>query len=97
MDACYPLVFDPIRVRIRDEGFVRNKAAYIALAIQPDGTREVLGLWSLQAEGAKFWLRVMSELKARGVGDVLIAVVDGLKGLPEAIRGLARGDRGRVP
>jgi putative transposase len=86
LDACYPLVFfDAIRVKIRDEGFVRNKAVYIALGILPDGTREVLGLWIEQTEGAKFWLRVMNELKARGVGDVLIAVVDGLKGFPEAI------------
>lgn len=72
-------------MKIRDEGFVRNKAVYVALGIQPDGTREVLGLWTLQTEGAKFWLRVMNELKARGVADVLIAVVDGLKGFPEAI------------
>ena len=79
------LFFDAIRVKIRDEGFVRNKAVYVALGIQPDGTREVLGLWTLQTEGAKFWLRVMNELKARGVADVLIAVVDGLKGFPEAI------------
>ena len=86
LDACYPLVFfDAIRVKIRDEGFVRNKAVYIALGILPDGTREVLGLWIEQTEGAKFWLRVMNELKARGVADVLIAVVDGLKGFPEAI------------
>ena len=68
LDACYPLVFlDAIRVKIRDEGFVRNKAVYIALGILPDGTREVLGLWIEQTEGAKFWLRVMNELKARGV------------------------------
>jgi putative transposase len=86
LDACYPLVFlDAIRVKIRDEGFVRNKAVYIALGILPDGTREVLGLWIEQTEGAKFWLRVMNELKARGVQDILIAVTDGLKGFPEAI------------
>ena len=87
LDACYPLVFfDAIRVKIRDEGFVRNKAVYIALGILPDGTREVLGLWIEQTEGAKFWLRVMNELKARGLADVLIAVTDGLKGFPEAIK-----------
>ena len=79
------LFFDAIRVKIRDEGFVRNKAVYIALGIQPDGTREVLGLWIEQTEGAKFWLRVMNELKTRGVAHVLIAVVDGLKGFPKAI------------
>lgn len=86
LDACYPLVFfDALRVKIRDEGFVRNKAVYIALGIQPDGTREILGLWIEQTEGAKFWLRVMNELKARGVADILIAVTDGLKGFPDAI------------
>ncbi len=86
LDVCYPLVFfDAIRVKIRDEGFVRNKAVYIALAILPDGTKEILGIWIEQTEGAKFWLRVMNELKNRGVADILIAVVDGLKGFPEAI------------
>lgn len=86
LDVCYPLVFfDAIRVKIRDEGFVRNKAVYIALAILPDGSREILGLWIEQTEGAKFWPRVMNELKNRGVGDIPIAVVDGLKGFPEAI------------
>jgi len=86
LDACYPLVFfDAIRVKIRDEGFVRNKAVYIALGILADGTKEILGIWIEQTEGAKFWLRVMNELKSRGVGDILIAVVDGLKGFPEAI------------
>ena len=65
--------------------FVRNKAVYIALGILPDGTKDILGLWIEQTEGAKFWLRVMNELKARGVGDILIAVVDGLKGFPDAI------------
>ncbi|HEX8312803.1 MAG TPA: IS256 family transposase [Chthoniobacteraceae bacterium] len=86
LDACYPLVFfDAIRVKIRDEGFVRNKAVYIALGILPDGTKEILGIWIEQTEGARFWLRVMNELKNRGVADILIAVVDGLKGFPEAI------------
>ena len=86
LDACYAIVFfDAIRVKIRDEGFVRNKAVYIALAILPDGTKEILGLWIEQTEGAKFWLRVMNELKNRGVQDILLAVVDGLKGFPEAI------------
>jgi len=86
LDVCYPLVFfDAIRVKIRDDGFVRNKAVYIALGIRPDGTKEILGIWIEQTEGAKFWLRVMNELKNRGIGDILIAVVDGLKGFPEAI------------
>ena len=86
LDTCYPLVFfDAIRVKIRDEGFVRNKAVYIALGILPDGTKDILGIWIEQTEGAKFWLRVMNELRNRGVADILIAVVDGLKGFPEAI------------
>jgi putative transposase len=86
LDAWYPLVFfDAFRVKVRDEGFVRNKAVYIALGILPDGTKEILGLWIEQTEGAKFWLRVMNELRNRGVADILIAVVDGLKGFPEAI------------
>ena len=63
----------------------RATAVYIALGILPDGTKEILGIWIEQTEGAKFWLRVMNELKNRGVGDILIAVVDGLKGFPEAI------------
>ncbi len=71
LDACYPLVFfDAIRVKIRDEGFVRNKAVYIALGILPDGAKEILGIWIEQTEGAKFWLRVMNELKNRGVADI---------------------------
>lgn len=86
LDASYPLVFfDALRVKIRDEGFVRNKAVYIALGVLPDGAKDILGLWIEQTEGAKFWLRVMNELKGRGVSDILIAVVDGLRGFPEAI------------
>ena len=86
LDAVFPLVFfDAIRVKIRDEGFVRNKAIYIALGILPNGGKEILGIWIEQTEGAKFWLRVMNELKNRGIADILIAVVDGLKGFPEAI------------
>ena len=70
-DICYPLVFfDAIRVKVRDEGFVRNKAIYIALGLQPDGTKEILGIWIEQTEGAKFWLRVVKELKTRGVQDI---------------------------
>ena len=71
-----------------------NKAIYIALGILPDGTKEILGIWIEQTEGAKFWLRVMNELKNRGVADILIAVVDGLKGFPEAIGAGLSPDRG---
>jgi putative transposase len=86
LEPLYPLVFfDALRVKVRDEGQVRNKAVYLALGVRADGTKEPLGLWIEQSEGAKFWLRVMNELKSRGVEDVLIAVVDGLKGFPEAI------------
>jgi putative transposase len=86
LELCYAIVFfDCLRVKIREEGFVRNKAVYIALGILPDGTKHVLGLWIEQTEGAKFWMRVMNELKNRGLNDILIAVVDGLKGFPEAI------------
>ncbi len=86
LEALYPLVFlDALRVKVRDEGTVRNKAVHVALGVRPDGTKEVLGLWIEQTEGAKFWLRVVNELRDRGVQDILIAVVDGLKGFPEAI------------
>jgi transposase-like protein len=82
----YPVVFfDALRVKIRDEGTVKSKAVYLALGVTPDGHKDVLGLWIEQTEGAKFWLRVMTELQARGVQDVLFAVVDGLKGFPDAI------------
>src|SRR6478609_823395 len=86
LETSYPLVFfDAMRVKIRDEGMVRNKAVYIALGVQADGTKDILGLWIENTEGAKFWLRVMNELRNRGVEDILIAVVDGLKGFPDAI------------
>jgi len=86
LDPLYAIVFfDALRVKIRDEGTVRNKAIYVALGVRPDGTKDILGLWIEQTEGAKFWLRVMNELKNRGLADILIAVVDGLKGFPEAI------------
>ena len=86
LDPVYPVVFfDALRVKIRDEGMVKNKAVYVALALNPDGEKDVLGLWIEQTEGAKFWLKVINELKMRGVNDILIAVVDGLKGFPEAI------------
>lgn len=86
LDEVYPIIiFDALRVKIRDEGTVRNKAVYLALGFTMEGRKEVLGLWIEQTEGAKFWLRVMTEIKNRGVNDVFIAVVDGLKGFPEAI------------
>lgn len=87
LEPVYPLVFfDALRVKVRDEGTVRNKAVHIALGVRADGTKEILGLWLEQSEGAKFWLRVMNELRNRGVEDILLAVVDGLKGFPDAIR-----------
>jgi putative transposase len=86
LEPMYPVIFfDALRVKIRTDGLVLNKAVYLALGILPDGTREVLGLWIEQTEGAKFWLKVFTDLKNRGCHDILIAVVDGLKGLPEAI------------
>jgi putative transposase len=86
LDPAYPLVFfDAIRVKIRDEGMVRSKAIHIALGVRADGGKEILGLWVEQNEGAKFWLRVMNELRNRGTEDIMLAVVDGLKGFPDAI------------
>lgn len=86
LDPAYPLVFfDAIRVKIRDVGMVRNKAIHIALGVRANGHKEVLGLWIEQNEGAKFWLRLMNELRNRGTEDIMLAVVDGLKGFPDAI------------
>jgi putative transposase len=86
LDPVYALVFfDALRVKTRDEGTVRNKAVYLAIGVTPDGRKDVLGIWIEQTEGAKFWLRVMTEIKNRGVNDMLIAIIDGLKGFPEAI------------
>ena len=86
LEDVYAIVyFDAVRVKIRDEGLVRNKAVYLAVGVTCRGRNEVLGLWIEQPEGAKFWLSVMNELRAHGVADVLIAVVDGLKGFPDAI------------
>jgi len=86
LDRVYAVVFfDALRVRIRDEGTVRMKAVYLALGIRTDGSRDILGLWIEQTEGAKFWLKVFTDLRARGCEDILIAVTDGLKGLPEAL------------
>ena len=86
LDALYPIVYlDCIHVKVRDGGVVRAKAVYLALGINMSGEKEVLGLWIAQTEGAKFWLQVVTELKNRGVQDIFIACVDGLKGFPEAI------------
>jgi len=86
LEPVYPVVFfDALRVKIRDEGVVRSKAIYLALGILPDGTRDILGLWIENSEGAKFWLKVFTDLKTRGVNDILIAVTDGLKGMGEAL------------
>ena len=82
----YPVVFfDALRVKIREDNVVRNKAVYLALGVRRDGTREILGLWIETTEGAKFWMKVFNDLKTRGVADILIAVTDGLKGMPEAL------------
>src|SRR5918995_1115132 len=86
LEPMYPVVFfDALRVKIRDEGTVRSKAVYLALAILPDGSRDILGIWIEQTEGAKFWLKVFTDLKTRGCHDILIAVTDGLKGMSEAL------------
>ena len=86
LEPMYPVIFfDALRVKIRDEGLVRNKAIYLALGVLPDGTRDILGIWIETTEGAKFWMKVFNDLKTRGVEDVLIAVTDGLKGMPEAL------------
>jgi putative transposase len=86
LDALYPIVYlDCIHVKTRDAGAVRAKAVYLALGISMEGEKEILGLWIAQTEGAKFWLQVVTELKNRGVQDIFIACVDGLKGFPDAI------------
>ena len=86
LEPMYPVVFfDALRVKIREDTVVRNKAIYLALGVLPDGTRDILGLWIEGTEGAKFWMKVFNDLKTRGVNDILIAVTDGLKGMPEAL------------
>jgi putative transposase len=86
LEPMYPVVFfDALRVKIKEDAVVRNKAIYLALGVLRDGSRDILGLWIEGTEGAKFWMKVFNELKARGVGDILIAVTDGLKGMPEAL------------
>ena len=86
LESCYVVVmFDCLRVKIRDEGVVQTKAVYVALGVTRTGSKEVLGLWIEQTEGARFWHRVLTELQGRGVADILIALIDGLTGFPEAI------------
>jgi transposase-like protein len=86
LEAFYPVIFfDALRVNIRDQGHVRKKAVYLALAIKLDGQKEILGMWIEQNEGSKFWLGILNELKNRGLKDTLIAAVDGLTGFPDAI------------
>lgn len=86
LEALYPIVyFDAVRMKVRDEGQVMNKAAYLAIGVGLDGLKDVLGIWLEKTEGAKFWLKVITELQNRGVRDILIACVDGLKGFPEAL------------
>jgi transposase-like protein len=86
LEPMYPVVFfDALRVKIREDAVVRNKAVYLAPGVLPDGTRDILGLWIETTEGAKFWMKVFNDLRTRGVNDMLIAVTDGLKGMPEAL------------
>ena len=86
LEQMYPVVFfDALRVKIKEDAVVRNKAIYLALGVLRDGTRDILGLWIEGTEGAKFWMKVFNDLKTRGVQDILIAVTDGLKGMPQAL------------
>ncbi len=86
LEPVYPIIdMDALQVKVRDGAHLRNKAIYLVIAINMAGTKEVLGLWIQQTEGAKFWLQIVTELRNRGVPDVFIACVDGLKGFPEAI------------
>jgi len=86
LDEVYPIVFfDALRGKVRDDGRIKNKSVYLALGVNLEGQKELLGLWIAENEGAKFWLNVMTELNNRGVKDIFIACVDGLKGFPEAI------------
>jgi len=86
LDSVYPIVYlDATILKVRSEGRVINKSAYLAIGINMEGLKDVLGIWLEQSEGAKFWLKVMAELKTRGIKDIFIACVDGLKGFPEAI------------
>ena len=86
LEPLYPIVYlDALYVRMRDNGHVQNRAVYVAIGVNLEGYKEVLGLWTSANEGAKFWLQVLTEIHNRGVKDIFIACVDGLKGFPEAI------------
>jgi putative transposase len=86
LDEVYPILYmDALRVKVRDGGHVLNKAIHVAIGVNLEGRKVVLGLWTAQNEGAKFWLQVLTELQNRGVKDIFIACVDGLKGFPEVI------------
>ncbi len=89
LDALYPILYlDALQVKVKDQGRVSNKALYLAVGVNMFGLKEVLGMWASENEGAKFWLSIITELKARGVRDIFIACVDGLKGFPEAIEAI---------
>jgi transposase-like protein len=93
LDKVYPIVYmDAMYFKVRDDGRVVNRAAYICLGINKEGMKDILGIWIGESEGAKFWLGVCNELKARGVQDILLACVDGLKGFPEAIKSVFPDD-----
>jgi putative transposase len=95
LDDVYPVIFlDALVLKIREGGAVQRRACYLALGVGVDGSRDVLGMWFQETEGAKFWMQVLSELKQRGVSDVLIACVDGLKGFPDAIEAVFPPDHG---
>lgn len=97
LEEIYPIVyFDAIRVKVRDEGHVINKAAYLAIGVRLDGIKDILGIWLEKEEGAKFWLKVITELQNRGLKDIFIACVDGLKGFPEAIESVFPGAQVQV-
>ena len=86
LEEVYPILYmDALRVKVRDGGHVQNKAIHVAMGVNMEGHKEILGLWTAQNEGAKFWLQVLTDIRNRGVKDIFIACVDGLKGFPEAI------------
>ena len=86
LDEVYPILYmDALRVKVRDGGHIQNRAIHVAMGVNLEGKKDILGLWTAQNEGAKFWLQVLTELQNRGVKDILIACVDGLKGFPEVI------------
>src|SRR5919112_5065022 len=86
LDSVYPILYlDALQVKVKSQGRVQNKAIYLAFGVNLRGLKEVLGMWASDSEGAKFWMQVVTELKGRGVTDIFIACVDGLKGFPEAI------------